>query len=287
MRARTTLLGWLRGDRGEADPVAVVAGSVVFLIASLAVAGTITLGLAASTRAQANIDLTQKVETFVANWKAKAYNAVPVVTAKATVPATDGFTGKYTVTKDSDGAYHLTVAAARQVGLNPLADCTSALTTPNGNCLVLESTIAPTPFDGLPVKPAGITPMNTNQYKDTAGNTVTVRGLFIAALDKSIIDEGAVDLRVSINAGATDTSKWNVTLTCDDLTPMAGSPDNTFIKAQNGWVSAHVLVKAATSYDWSKCGTPRLRLWNNAPAGQPTNVPAANVQIWRVAGGAQ
>jgi hypothetical protein len=282
MRARTTLLGWLRGDRGEADPVAVVAGSIVFMIASIAVAGTITLGLAASTRAQANIELTQKVETFVAQWKATPYGSLTTATAKATAPATDGFTGKYTVTKDAQKAFHITVAAARQVGLTPKADCTGALTGPNANCLVLEGTVSPTPFDVTPQKPTGITQVAT----------AVGRGIRIATIDRDqVAVSNAIDLRVSIKpvgSPAPNTALWRLTLTCDDTNPItADTPDSTFITAANGWVSARVTLKNLDRV--TVCAAPSLRLWANSAAGQPTvaTAPVANVQIWRVSGGAQ
>ena len=300
------ILRFLRGDRGEGSMIAVIGGTTVFLIASVAVAGTITLALAGATRSQANTEITQATQTFVTTWKATPYLKVATVSSPTKVSlgtASDGHTtlqGWQTVTKDPQGAYHLRVAALRYDGLSLIPPGTTCAATLNGSagqdnsCLLLEATIAPSPFDLTPPPPTGI----------TQEALAAPRGVFIAsvATDK-VAENNAVDLRISINANSATkatVAMWRLTLTCDDQTSLANNPDSSFnimqytdaTNTKAKWVTARVTLDGLDQVNAlpGSCANPSLRFWSNDPANvQPTLAQAAvaNVKIYRVAGADQ
>lgn len=323
MRARTTLLGWLRGDRGEADPIAVVAGTIVYLLASAMVAGSVTMALGASTQAQGNTQLTQKVEAYVAQWQTKSYssfNAVKAPVKSGTVyPATpvdttltkaaNGFDGTQRVYKDSIGTVHLTVAAGRAHGLAAVSNCatvftaitagTSAAATDanaeashtgqDSACIVLQGVVSPTPFDVTPKTLPGITQVATKVNSQRGINIATVN---IAQVQQS----DGIDLRVNVlkpaALTATDMNALRLTLTCNDTTPFADTPDSQFVAASTTWWTARVKLTNVMKYnptDPTVCPTPALRLWENINGKDLTTAqfPVTNVNIWRVAGATQ
>ena len=298
IRAR---LAALRDERGDADPVTVIAGSVLFLLAGIGIAGLLTMTLAASSRAQANTEITQAVESQVSEWKATPYLNVSAVSATEVPVQIKGASGATRTVKvwtqvkqqpsvtgvGSSGAWQVTFAAPRQTLLTTPVNCKPALNARIENCLTLSGTVAPSGFDKVPATPDGLVVTVA-----PSGRGITLADLNIAKL---VDADGDLDVRVAIlpaGGAVVPDGLWNLTLTCSDTTALALTPDSRFVKAEKDskWMTGRVSIHGASSLTGGSCPTPKLRMWADTviqPTVNSVAVEAGKPQVkaWRVFGG--
>lgn len=167
----------LKSERGEADPVALIIGSIIILAASLVIGLFLTTLLAATTLAQSNADLTTKLQQELNQfektpWRDFAeeepndYNVT--VTGRET-----------TITREvyydaSVNGFTLRLTAPRAViATKPNATCNAAWVpgqdSPKG-CLSLSTTVVATSNDIAPELPEGIT-LTVQNISGTNANT--------------------------------------------------------------------------------------------------------------------
>lgn len=156
----------LRGERGEVGIIPVIAGSAMFLVATIGIVSTLTLTLGASAMSQTNSELTASLRAHIQNWQQTPWpnieaggdNAVELHWGARTFTAAQ----EISFVPELNG-YTLTIAAPRAVAPGVTApDCTPALATKVPGCITLSGTIAASPNDTKPETPPGIT-LSTEQ----------------------------------------------------------------------------------------------------------------------------
>lgn len=178
---------FLRAERGEMGIIPVIAGSILFLFSAAAVAGTLTVFLAAGTLAQSNTELTTALQNQIHKFESTAWGNLTTVgspTNPVTVDLTLCQIGKgtgmteptnttcpanpvtYPVTRTitfdpvtQSYLLRITAPRAQGPGINRIS-CVDALTVKKTGCVTLSGNVVATPADIAPVTPAGVT-LNT------------------------------------------------------------------------------------------------------------------------------
>lgn len=151
----------LRTDKGEVGIIPVLAGSILFVFASVAFSGFVTTAIAAGNLAQANTDVTAYLNKQIQTFEHTPWGSLGI---EDPATATQTFEGRdYPITKQvtfdpTANTFTLNIAAPRaQSPGAPAVSCTHALTTKTSDCITLAGSVVGTAEDITPAAPAGVT----------------------------------------------------------------------------------------------------------------------------------
>lgn len=224
------LLDFLKSDRGDASPVALVVGSIMTMIASVIIAGAITAMLAGSQLAQSNTDLTTRLEQEITTFEKTPYNklndeapwrfnvevggrTVPVTREVFFDPAVNGFTLRLT-------------APRAVIATRPVENCgtlNSAGETPKG-CMSLSATVVGTPQDIGPNLPAGITASVRDINGENGAANLAASGGFEGAGAQAAWSTGAGGATATVTSTSTPRATGSQELVVTGNTVVLSTP---------------------------------------------------------------
>lgn len=151
----------LLADHGEVGIIPVLAGSILFVFASVAFSGFVTTAIAAGNLAQANTDVTAYLNEQIQTFEHTPWGSLNTATAATDTKTFEGRDYPITrqVTFDPDtNTFTLNIAAPRaQSPGAPDVSCTRALTVKTSGCITLAGSVVGTAEDITPAAPAGVT----------------------------------------------------------------------------------------------------------------------------------
>lgn len=151
-----------RGEHGAGDAISTFAGALLFLVASMSVAGFLIQSVGASSAAQANTELTAAIQTDLQQWQATPWGELPPESQTTQTSLTVAGRSYPAIAEvayiPALHSYQKTIAASRlgQPGAT-LTDCSNALTSKVPGCLAISATIVATADDERPALPNGVT----------------------------------------------------------------------------------------------------------------------------------
>lgn len=246
-----TIGAWLREERGEGSVVATIAGSILFLLASVSIFGFAVTSLGASDIAQANSELTAALVEDTQTWEKTPWGDID---AQAAAPYELDVAGRtYEVTRritliDEINAYRVDTTAPR-IGLPGTVptDCSGALDKVIEGCITVSGTVTATSDELTPRTPKGVT-LVTERIDIGAGADTLIAADFEDGADGFDFAGGTAEV-VTVygpRAGGTSALRLN-----GGMGPASALSTKVSIAADsriavNGWVRGEALGSSAT-----------------------------------------